>query len=163
MRLFEKSTFEKVGNTITSTGKDGINKAKDVKDTVKIQMDIKDKESEVTKMYRDLGKAYYQAYKDNETQEFDQVLAINAAFEEITQLKASLDSLKGIKRCPSCGNQVATDAKFCPECGANCETPAEEVEGDVVEETAEEEAAEETAQEAEEAPAQEAASEETAE
>ena len=29
-----------------------------------------------------------------------------------------LEKLKGLQRCPVCGNSVSIDAAFCPSCGA---------------------------------------------
>lgn len=152
--------FDKLSNTISAAGKDGLNKAKELKDTAKISMDIKEREGAIQRMYRELGKAYYQDHKDDENAEYDQILAIKAAFEEIGELKANKDEIRGIKRCPECGNPVSQEAKFCASCGAKCETEPEFVECEVVEEEAVQEEAAEDEAPAEEAPAEEAAPEE---
>lgn len=157
--------FDKLSNTISAAGKDGLNKAKELKDTAKISMDIKEREGAIQRMYRELGKAYYQDHKDDANAEYDQILAIKAAFEEIGELKANKDEIRGIKRCPECGNPVSQEANFCASCGAKCETEPEFVECEVVEEEAS--AAEETVSEeeapAEETPEEDAAPEETTE
>ena len=121
-------------------------------------MDIKEREGAIQKMYRELGKAYFQDHKDDETAEYDQVLAIKAAFEEIGELKASKDEIRGIKRCKECGNPVSQEAKFCANCGAKCEAEPEFVECEVVDDVTEEETA--TDAPAEEAFEEEAATEE---
>ena len=41
------------------------------------------------------------------------IAAIKAAFEEIGELKASKDEIRGIRRCPECGQIVARDANYC--------------------------------------------------
>lgn len=150
--------FDKLSNTISAAGKDGLNRAKELKDTAKITMDIKEREGAIQKMYRELGKAYFQDHKDDETAEYDQVLAIKAAFEEIGELKASKDEIRGIKRCKECGNPVSQEAKFCANCGAKCEAEPEFVECEVVDDVTEEETA--TDAPAEEAFEEEAATEE---
>lgn len=156
--VFNMAFFDKLSNTISAAGKDGLNRAKELKDTAKITMDIKEREGAIQKMYRELGKAYFQDHKDDETAEYDQVLAIKAAFEEIGELKASKDEIRGIKRCKECGNPVSQEAKFCANCGAKCETEPEFVECEVVDDASEEEtAADAPAEEAfeEEAPTEE--------
>ena len=123
--------FDKLGNTISAAGKTGLSKAKEIKDTAKITLDIQEREGAIRKLYQDLGQAYYHAHKDDENPEYEQVEEIKAAFEEIGELKAAKDGIRGIRRCPECGS------------GAKCEKPEPEVyEGEVVD--AEEEAAEES-------------------
>lgn len=110
--------FERISNTISAAGKDGLSKAKEIKDTAKINVDIKEREGSIQRMYRELGKAYYQDHKDDPAPEYSQVFAIKAAFEEIGELKASKDEIRGIKRCENCGKIISSEAKFCSGCGA---------------------------------------------
>lgn len=128
--------FDKLSNTITAASKDGLNKAKEIKDTAKLTLDIKEREGAIQRMYRELGKAYYQNHKEDPTPEYDQIFAIKAAFEEIGELKANIDEIRGIKRCVSCGAVVTQDAKFCASCGAKVEE--EIVECEVVDDVADE-------------------------
>ena len=117
--------FDKLTNTLSAAGKDGLNKAKELKDTAKLTMDIKEREGAIQKYYRELGKAYYQDHRGDLSPEYTQVSEIRAAFEEIGELKAVKDEIRGIKRCKSCGNSVAPDAKYCSNCGEKCETEPE--------------------------------------
>lgn len=146
--------LDKLTNTLSAAGKDGLNKAKELKDTAKLSMDIKEREGAIQKYYRELGKAYYQDHKGDLSPEYEQVSEIRAAFEEIGELKATKDDVRGIKRCSSCGSVVTPGAKFCPNCGEKCETepPREEEsakEPEAEPETAENEAAEPEAAEPE--------------
>lgn len=121
-----------LGNTISSASRDGLSKAKEMRDSAKISFDIRERENAIRRMYRDLGKAYYQDHKDDISSEYrDRITAISAAFEEIGELKASLDEVRGIRRCPACGKIISPEAKFCAECGEKCEE--EVVECEVVE------------------------------
>ncbi|MCD8230484.1 MAG: zinc ribbon domain-containing protein [Clostridiales bacterium] len=153
--------FNRIGNTISAAGKDGIGKAKEWRDTAKITVDIKEREGAIQKMYRELGKAYYHDHKNDSDSEYsDRLVAIKAAFEEIGELKASKDDIRGIKRCPNCGQPVDPNAKFCGNCGTNCEE--ETVDCDVVEDedvVEEDEAEAMEAEAAEEIAAEEAAEE----
>ncbi|MCD8218453.1 MAG: zinc ribbon domain-containing protein [Clostridiales bacterium] len=151
MANMNKDFFSKLGNTISAAGKDGLGKAKEWRDTAKISVDIKEREGAIQKMYRELGKAYYHEHKNDEECEYaDRLEAIKAAFEEIGELKAMKDEIRGIRRCPECGQPVAAKAKFCENCGAKCEEEVVECEVVDEEETEDEpveESAEETAEE----------------
>lgn len=126
--------FDKLSNTISAAGKDGLNKAKELKDTAKITMDIKEREGAIQRLYGELGKAYYQEHKEDEHPEYIQISAIKNAFAEIDRLKAEKDEVQGIHRCPSCGNPVPPEARFCSNCGASCKIEPEFMDGEVVEE-----------------------------
>ncbi len=151
--MANRDFFNKISNTLQSAGKDGLVKAKELKDAAKITVEIKEREASIHKMYRELGKAYYTDHKNDLEPEYeDRLAAIRAAYEEIGELKASKDEIRGIKRCPGCGGAVAPEASFCGTCGEKCED--EVVECEIVPE--EDEEAEAPAEEAaEEAPAEE--------
>lgn len=125
--------FDKITQTISEAGKEGLNKAKELRDTAKLSMDIKEREISIQKMYREIGKAYYKDHKDDVEPVYEQVSAITAAFEEIAELKTNKDEVRGIRRCEECGKSLADEAKFCPNCGAKCELDSEFVECDIVE------------------------------
>ena len=125
--------FDKLGNTISAAGKDGLNKAKELKDTTKLKLSIKEREGLIQKLYRDLGKAYYEAHKDDEESEYQEIADIRAAFAEIGELRADHDAIRGVKRCGECGAIVSQEANFCFNCGAKCEDEAEVVECEIVE------------------------------
>ncbi len=141
--------FERISNTISAAGKDGLSKAKEIKDTAKINVDIKEREGSIQRMYRELGKAYYQDHKDDPAPEYSQVFAIKAAFEEIGELKASKDEIRGIKRCENCGKIISSEAKFCSGCGAKVAEEEKVSEGEAEEKA--EEKAEDIADDAESA------------
>ena len=85
--------FDKLGNTISAAGKTGLSKAKEIKDTARITLDIQEREGAIRKLYQDLGQAYYQAHKDDENPEYEQIAEIRAAFEEIGELKSAKDDI----------------------------------------------------------------------
>ena len=160
-----RETFEYLGSTISAAGKDGVSKAKEIRDAAKLSMDIKERENSIRKMFIELGKAYYHDHKNDEDPEFDLVLAIRAAYEEIGELKASKDEIRGVRRCVCCGSIVAKDAKFCANCGAKCEEEPQEEDleedfEEVSDQEVQEAAAESASEEGQGAPETESASEE---
>ncbi len=149
--------LNKIGSTVTEAGKEGLERAKELRDTAIISLEIRDRETSIRKAYRELGRAYFQDHRNDEDPVYDQIVFIKAAFEEIGELKATKDDIRGIRRCPECGEAILSGAHFCPNCGkryeeSDLEDDEEEIaepeeEPVVKEEEAEKEAAEEPAKE----------------
>ncbi len=139
--------LKQISSTISEAGKDGLEKAKELRDSARLTLEIRSRENSIQKAYHELGKAYFQAHRNDDDPEYDQIAFIKAAFEEIGELKVAKDEIRGIKRCANCGNPIADGVNYCPNCGTKYEEPEE-----AAEEAAEEmeEAAEEAAEEAEE-------------
>lgn len=151
--------FEKVGETISTKGKEAAQKAKEVTDLARLNTQVGQLEGKIKTYYQIIGEKVYQNEKDQDhcglEAEFD---LINDAFAEIGKLKKQISDIKGTKECAECGREVANEYSFCPYCGAQFEESAEDVEvvpaeeaaaDDVVEEEASEQAAEETEETAE--------------
>lgn len=110
--------FEKIGETLVSAGKDAAQKAKDLSGVAKLNLDIKSKEDYVQRQYAELGKIYYEAHKDDAVVEgSEHVELITEALEAIEKMKLEIMELKGTKKCPKCGADLADDAEYCSSCG----------------------------------------------
>lgn len=159
--------FEKLGETLSSTGKAAAQKTKEMADLAKLNSQVGQLEGKIKTWYQVIGEKVYQSEKDQEHSGLETEFGmITDAFAEIGRLKKQITEIRGMKTCPECGADVAKDASFCSKCGAKIEEPADNTDAeaddvvddaaDVVEETADEENAEEAAEE-------ETAEEETAE
>ncbi len=133
--------FNKVSNTISSKGKDVTKRAKEIAEIAKLTGQIAEKEETVKGAYIELGKYVYESQKEDAPEEVaEKFAAIDAAVEEIEQLKREVRKLKGKQECPDCGKEVSYSAAFCSYCGAKLPEPQpEEVvdEGEVTEVTEE--------------------------
>lgn len=119
--------FDKLSETIVSAGKDVGQKAKDVSEIAKLKMDIKSKEDFVEKQYAELGKAYYEKHKDDETEETgengektpeqEHFFLISEALGEIERMRAEVLKIQGAAECPKCGAKMPQGASFCSNCG----------------------------------------------
>lgn len=119
--------FDKLSETIVSAGKDVGQKAKDVSEIAKLKMDIKSKEDFVEKQYAELGKAYYEKHKDDETEETgengektpeqEHFFLISEALGEIERMRAEVLKIQGVAECPKCGAKMPQGAAFCSNCG----------------------------------------------
>ncbi len=106
--------FGKLGDTIVSGGKAVGDKAKELSDAAKIQIDIKKNEDILTEEFAKIGKKYYEEHKDSEPTEFQTIAATE---RQIAHLKQQLQDIKGTKICPACGAENPADATFCSKCG----------------------------------------------
>ena len=119
--------FDKLSETIVSAGKDVGQKAKDVSEIAKLKMDIKSKEDFGEKQYAELGKAYYEKHKDDETEETgengektpeqEHFFLISEALGEIERMRAEVLKIQGAAECPKCGAKMPQGAAFCSNCG----------------------------------------------
>ena len=139
--------FNKIGETLASAGKDVSQKAKDLSGTAKLSFDIKSKEDYVQKMYAEIGRQYYEDHKDDVENLYEEMPLIKEALDVIEDMKKELQSLKGGRVCPRCGEKVGENDAYCRSCGEKLED--EEIIVDAVtkdvpeEETKETETAEE--------------------
>lgn len=84
--------------------------------------------------FKELGKTIYENYRDVIPLDlFDITTAIQAADSNIVMLDKSLDTLKGIIRCPNCNSEVPNTSNFCLYCGAQIATCEEEKVMDTIE------------------------------
>jgi hypothetical protein len=124
--------MDRVGSAISSLADKGVSKTKELKDTAKYTMDIKNTENAINQAYREIGKAYYEAHKADAETEFEQIGEISGLLEELQKLKEKRDEVRGVMKCPNCGAQVKDSDRFCTSCGVKLEKPAERVDAEIV-------------------------------
>lgn len=110
--------LNKVKEGIVNAGKEVESRAKEVSAVAKIKIDIHNKEVFLEKQYALLGKAYYEAHKDEDVEESVYFPSITEALVDIAQLKADLMAAQGAVECPECGSKQPQDKAFCSDCGA---------------------------------------------
>ena len=134
---------------LTEAGKNLKNKTQNLVDTKKIDFEITKQRSAINKLFMQIGKEYYEQFKDDAESPFAETIGqIAAAQKRIESLKAEEYKLKGYSYCPKCGAAVAFGSAFCPTCGSKMPEPVQEAEEEVSEQV--EEAAETVAEKAEE-------------
>lgn len=136
--------WDDLKGSLFAAGRDVSQKAKEVSEVAKIKMDIRTKEDFVEKQFASLGRAYYEANKDNVANtDAEQFAVIKEAIDEIERMNQQLLDIQGVVLCPNCGKKSPVGTSFCSDCGTkleeiivDAEVVSEEV---VVEEPAEEE------------------------
>ncbi len=111
--------LNKVKESLVNAGKEVESMAKDASAVAKIKIDIHNKEVFLDKQYALLGKAYYDAHKDEEVEENVYFPSIKEAEEELAQLNADLLAAQGSVECSSCGSKQPENSAFCSDCGGS--------------------------------------------
>jgi len=109
--------FDKIKDGLVNAGKEMESIAKDVSAVAKIKMDIHNKEVFLEKQYALLGKAFYNAHKDEDVEEKNYFPSITEAEAELIRLNEELLAAQGSVACPSCGSKQSADNGFCSDCG----------------------------------------------
>ena len=68
--------------------KEAAQKAQDAAEMAKIKVDIAAREKEIKELYVKIGKAYYEANKENAVEYAEEVAEINAKFDTIADLQS---------------------------------------------------------------------------
>lgn len=137
--------FEKVGETISTKGKEAAHRAKGVADLAKLNTQVGQLEGKIKTYYQIIGEKVYQKEKDQDHAGLEaEFTLINDAAAEIARIKKQISDIKGTKECAGCGAEVDNSFAYCPRCGAKFEEPAaDECCKDAAEECCCEEASEE--------------------
>lgn len=80
--------------------KDAAQKAQDAADMAKIKMDIAAREKEIKDLYAKIGKAYYEANKEDSVDFAEEVALINAKFATIDELTDKYNMYKEAMTAP---------------------------------------------------------------
>jgi ribosomal protein L40E len=121
--------LDNIGKTISSKSKDVAKKAKDMAEIAGLNGKISTQEEIIRKAYIEIGKAYYEKYKNDNTNEYaTECEKITLANDEILKLKSEIQAIKSSKVCPNCGAEITEEAVFCAKCGYKFETQTKDSE-----------------------------------
>ena len=120
--------WENLSGTITAKSKEVADKAKNFTDIASLKGQIVAQENVILRQYKEIGRAYYAAHKDDAAAEFpEQMEAVKKAEDLIEEMKKRIAELCGTRHCPICENDVPDDSIYCPKCGTKMEEKTEEV------------------------------------
>jgi len=110
--------FDNLKSSLTETGQDLSQKAKDTTEIFRLTNLNKTKEKEIEKVIYQIGSTYYANYRDECMEKMPELAA---------QIKSLQDEIAANKEM-QCGKKVNPGSKFCIYCGAALEAPAEQPE-----------------------------------
>ena len=121
--------FDNLKNSLTETGQDLSQKAKDTTEIFRLTNLNKTKEKEIEKVIYQIGSTYYANYRDECMEKMPELAAqIKSLQAEIAANKEMIEKLSTEEICPQCGKKVNPGSKFCIYCGAALEAPTEQPE-----------------------------------
>lgn len=89
--------FDKLGETITTKGKEVTDKAKDLAEIANLKSQINTCEDVIKKNYMEIGKLYYEKHASDPEEDYEeQVRAISNAQNGIEKLQDKIKEIKGI-------------------------------------------------------------------
>lgn len=118
--------FQKIGNTLSNTGKDIAKKTKDMSDISRLNHEITKQQELIDKTYSKIGKFYFENYSNLDYPELKELCdSIKEANKKIDEFKSEITQIKGIINCPKCNAEVSATAAFCGSCGCKLKEESE--------------------------------------
>lgn len=110
--------FQKLGNTLSNTGKDIAKKTKDMSDISRLNHEITKQQEAIDRLYAQIGKLYFEKYSNSDYSDLKELCnSINEANTKIEEFKEEIVQIKGITKCPKCNSEISNSATFCGSCG----------------------------------------------
>jgi len=112
------SFLEEIGKKLSQASQDALEKTKRYAEISKINVKLLEEEEQLEKLYANLGRLYFQLNeKEPEIIYQDLFRAIEGSLQNIAHCQKTINEMKGLKACQSCGEEIAEGAVYCPQCG----------------------------------------------
>ena len=114
------SFFNELGKKLSQAGQDAAQQTKMFAETTKISSYISDEEKRIDDLYKQIGKSYFEANRNNGSDIYAaQIAEIVNSQNKILEYQQQIRDIKGIKNCPNCGAELNKNSGFCSSCGYN--------------------------------------------
>ena len=111
--------FDDLSAKLTKTGQKTMQKANDLADITKLNMRTGELNKAIQELYAKVGEQYYALHREQPEEALASLCGeIDAANQELEQIRADVQRIRQIKVCPSCGYENPSDASFCCKCSA---------------------------------------------
>ena len=111
--------LEKLGDQISSKGKEVVGKAKEVAEAAKLNGKVTSEESKLNNTYASFGKTFFESHAEAPDESYEKDFqAVKDSKATLEKLKYDLQKIKGVRPCSNCGADVPLTAAFCSACGA---------------------------------------------
>lgn len=137
------SIWEELGQKLTQSGQDVLQKARDISGVVTMNSDISDSKRKIRDLYAELGELFVSdAFADRTAADMREMISdesgdkgahmitlenwkeictkvmfIRSEEEVIAINEKKIEELKAARFCPKCGCRITKGMSFCPECG----------------------------------------------
>ncbi len=115
-----RGTAASVGETAAPAARYMGQRAGELMDTAKLNIQIFNQNAEISDLLRRMGEVMYRTHLNQEPEEdITQLLTqADAAYARLGELKDQVAALRQGRACPACGALCAKGDHFCKECGA---------------------------------------------
>lgn len=114
--------FDKLSEKASSTMQSAKEKTSKISAEMKLKSQLSDKKDRIAVLYSEIGKEVYnnslKGINENSDIVLEKTKEISTLNEEINAINVELLTLKGIRICASCGEQIPVGSGFCPKCGS---------------------------------------------
>lgn len=111
--------YDDLSNKITKTSQSAVQKTKEYSDVSRLNAEISDLERQIETNYFQIGKLYFEKHAQNPDPEYAAFVSmIQEGQKQIEQKQDQILVVKGLVKCPGCGNLVSKSSTFCNQCGA---------------------------------------------
>ena len=95
--------FDDLGAKLSKTGQKTMQKANDLADITKLNMRTGDLNKAIQELYAKVGEQYYALHREQPEEALASLCGeIDAANQELEQIRADVQRIRQIKVCPSC-------------------------------------------------------------
>lgn len=116
--------FQDLGSKLNSLADNAGKKSGELVEQARLNADISRLQADIEDLQFELGKAYYEQYRDNPAGPFEEtVRQVIRCEQEIRQRNIRLLALKGMMYCPGCDLPVGVGDGFCSRCGTPLPKP----------------------------------------
>ena len=109
--------FNDIGKKISQAGHEAVEKTKDMAEVTRLNSVIKEKNEQADEIFRKLGEAYFNRHRnDAEPALRPMVAELISVKNVISESEKAIGEIKGVRRCPHCGEEVEEGLTVCPYC-----------------------------------------------
>lgn len=114
--------FDKLGKKVSDTYNSASEKTSKLARETKLKLSIAEEKDNEKQFYEKLGQEFYKKYLDKRDSEvalefIENFMQIDKVREKIKNYEDEINSIKGLKTCPKCGESFDVNYEFCPKCG----------------------------------------------
>ena len=110
--------FENLSKKVKKFSKDTVTEVQKINEVRQLNGKVNDEKKALEKIYLEMGKKLYDAYKDEPLAGFEEEFQqISRRFTTMDLLQDQIRSVKGVVLCPCCNMEVSAMERFCSNCG----------------------------------------------
>ena len=118
--------FEEISKKVKKFSKDTMTEVQKMNEVRQLNGKVSEEKKYLNKLYLEMGKKFYDKYKDAETapEGFEaEFRKIRERYSVMDLLQDEIRKVKGVVLCPCCNMEVAATERFCSNCGNRMPEP----------------------------------------